>query len=146
MIEIVFDGVDMDASDAMRMRSAMQAAFDAEGAQGDACLMLTTPEGIRALNRSFRKVDAVTDVLSFPSREGEALAGPEDGYLGDVALCVARAEEQAAAYGHSLGRELAFLCVHGALHLLGYDHMEPAQERAMFARQEEILNGMGLTR
>ena len=74
------------------------------------------------------------------------IACPPDGYLGDIAICLERAEEQAEEYGHSLERELAFLAVHGSLHLLGYDHMKPQDEQTMFAKQTEILNAMGITR
>ena len=85
------------------------------------------------------------DVLSFPALEGELLLAPP-GYLGDIAICYARAVEQAKEYGHSLERELAFLAVHGALHLMGYDHMTPDEENEMVRRQEEILNKMGVMR
>jgi probable rRNA maturation factor len=88
----------------------------------------------------------VTDVLTFPAWEGDALLCPPDGYLGDIAICYERAVEQAEEYGHSLERELAFLAVHGALHLLEYDHMEPADEQRMMQKQEEILHTMGLSR
>ncbi len=125
---------------------AMCAALETEGKAGDVCVLLTGRAGIQALNRDFRNVDAVTDVLTFPAWEGETLTAPADGYLGDVAICVPRAVKQAEAYGHSLKREIMFLSVHGALHLLGYDHMEPEDERVMFTKQEELLTSMGVTR
>ncbi len=109
---------------------------------------------IRRMNRSYRQIDRVTDVLSFPLLEG-GVGGiekddfdPETGCveLGDVVISLRRAAEQAAQYGHSLDRETAFLCVHSILHLLGYDHELPEEEREMFARQERILTHMGLTR
>ena len=108
--------------------------------------MLTDLMGIRTLNSEFRNIDAATDVLTFPAWEGETLLAPPDGYLGDIAICIPRASEQAARFGHSLQRELMFLAVHGTLHLLGYDHMTPQDEKAMFARQDEILTDMGVTR
>jgi len=83
-----------------------------------------------------------TDVLSFPMdelrppRDDEELA---EGLLGDVVLCPVVAEKQALAAGHSTDDELHLLCVHGILHLLGYDHAEPGEEREMFALQAELL-------
>ena len=66
--------------------------------------------------------------------------------LGDIFICVDRAIEQADEYGHSVTREMAFLAVHGYLHLCGYDHMTPEDEKIMFEKQDEILNKAGITR
>jgi len=109
-------------------------------------VLITDAEEIQSLNRNYRKIDRVTDVLTFPAWEGEAILCPKDEYLGDIAICYERAQQQAQDYGHSLERELAFLAVHGALHLLGYDHMTPEDEKTMQKKQEEILTGLGLTR
>ena len=128
------------------MQKACLAAQKSEGRQGDVTVLLTTPAGIQSLNREFRHVDAVTDVLSFPAVEGEAFLAPPDGYLGDIAICLERAAEQAEAYGHSLERELCFLTVHGMLHVLGYDHIDPEEERVMLKKQNEILETIGVTR
>ena len=112
-----------------------------------ACLVsvsFVTKDEIQALNAESRKVDAVTDVLSFPWRNfkgcaGGLPAGISPLPLGDIVLCPAKAVEQAEQYGHSLVREIAFLSVHSMLHLLGYDHMTKEDERQMFDRQEAIL-------
>lgn len=123
-------------------------------------LSFVTPDEIRKLNCEYRNVDAVTDVLSFPSVENPehkilqlsnfALDSmyPETGKLniGDVIICLDRAKEQALEYGHSLKRELCFLSLHGLLHLLGYDHIEPSDEQEMTALQEEILAKMHVKR
>ena len=69
-----------------------------------------------------------------------------EGAAGDIMICRSRAVEQAAEYGHSLSRELAFLAVHGTLHILGYDHMNEAEEQLMRARQRTILERIGETR
>ena len=66
--------------------------------------------------------------------------------IGDIVICLERAKEQAKEYGHSLKRELAFLSLHGLLHLLGYDHIEPEDEKQMIALQKEILDQAGITR
>jgi probable rRNA maturation factor len=85
-----------------------------------------------------------TDVMSFPMdelRPGKADEDPPQGLLGDVVLCPTVAERQARAAGHSTADELHLLTVHGVLHLLGYDHAEPDEEREMFALQNELLTG-----
>ena len=128
------------------IRRAVSHAIAKNGASGDVCVLITDAEEIQRLNASYRNIDRVTDVLTFPAWEGDAILCPPDGYLGDIAICYERAEEQAAEYGHSLERELAFLSVHGALHLLGYDHMQPDDEKKMFAKQDEILNELGYHR
>ena len=128
------------------IRRAVSHALTKNGASGDVCVLITDAEKIQRLNASYRNIDRVTDVLTFPAWEGDAILCPPDGYLGDIAICFERAEEQAAEYGHSLERELAFLSVHGALHLLGYDHMQPDDEKKMFAKQDEILNELGYHR
>ena len=128
------------------IRRAVSQALTNNGASGDVCVLITDAEEIQRLNASYRNIDRVTDVLTFPAWEGDAILCPPDGYLGDIAICFERAEEQAAEYGHSLERELAFLSVHGALHLLGYDHMQPDDEKKMFAKQDEILNELGYLR
>lgn len=106
---------------------------------------------IRQINRQFRGIDRATDVLSFPQltfAEGEEPEKNESGevLLGDVIISLERAREQAAEYGHSLLREIAFLTAHSMLHLLGYDHMEPEEEAEMFRRQREILILAGFPR
>lgn len=106
-------------------------------------------EEIREINNKFRNIDRATDVLSFPLIDYEIEKLPDDGskiYLGDIIISIERAEEQALEYGHSLDREIGFLTTHSMLHLLGYDHMVPEEEKVMFAKQEEILNNLGLKR
>ncbi|HHY67375.1 MAG TPA: rRNA maturation RNase YbeY, partial [Alicyclobacillus sp.] len=111
--------------------------------------VLVDDERIHELNRDYRGVDRPTDVLSFAMREGEGEpVQTEEGreLLGDIVISVETAERQANQYGHSLRRELAFLAVHGFLHLLGYDHQSPEQERVMFGKQEEVLSALGIMR
>ncbi len=122
-------------------------------------VLLTTNEGIREINLEQRQIDAATDVLSFPmleltpgvppTGEGEDELDPETGLccLGDMVISVERAKEQAAEFGHSIQRELAYLAVHSVLHLLGYDHLDEGPQKArMRAREEAILEGLGVTR
>lgn len=106
---------------------------------------------IQEINRDYRGKDVPTDVISFAlndeTDEVEILGLEEDiNTLGDVIICVEIAKEQAQEYNHSFDREIGFLAVHGLLHLLGYDHMEEADEKIMFSKQEEILEQFGLRR
>ena len=106
-------------------------------------------EEIRKINNKFRNIDRATDVLSFPLIDFDNEDLPNDGskiYLGDIIISIERAKEQANEYGHSLDREVGFLTAHSMLHLLGYDHMVPEEEKVMFAKQEEILSNLGLYR
>lgn len=128
------------------IRRAVTCALAKNRGTGDVCVLITDAEEIQRLNASYRHIDRVTDVLTFPAWEGDSILCPPDGYLGDIAICLERAQEQAEEYGHSLERELAFLSVHGALHLLGYDHMQPDDEQKMLAMQDEILNELGYYR
>lgn len=146
MIEVLGEGYSLQEEEKSLIVRACETALSMEGAKGDITVLIADPEQIQTLNRDFRHVDRVTDVLTFPAWEGEAIYAPADGYLGDIMICMERAKEQAVEYGHSLERELAFLAVHGTLHILGYDHMEPEEEALMRQRQREILERMGETR
>lgn len=101
-------------------------------------LTFMEPDGIRQLNKTYRNVDSVTDVLSFES-DGEI--DPETGveYLGDIIICPERAESQAVQSGHSLENEIALLEIHGLLHLLGYDHLDEDQRAEMWKYQDMYL-------
>jgi probable rRNA maturation factor len=114
-------------------------------ADAEVSVLLTDDAGIAALNAQYRGRPEPTDVLSFAQREGEG-ADPADPVLGDIVISVERAARQAEEYGHSLAREVAFLAVHGLLHLLGYDHETPADEAEMMRETEAILAPLGLTR
>ncbi len=136
----------------MLIRHAVCASLDYEG-YGNDCeisVTLTDNEGIQALNRQFRGIDAPTDVLSFPLVEYDVTEEPpvdhEDGnMLGDIVISLEKAEEQANEFGHSIEREIAFLTVHSMLHLLGYDHVNSEEEEAdMRQRQRDIMNILGL--
>ena len=146
MIEVLEEEVILREEEKALIRHACETALKSEGAVGDITVLVSTPDRIRALNHEFRNVDAVTDVLTFPAAEGERVLCPADGYLGDIMICYDRAVSQAQEYGHPLSRELAFLAVHGTLHIMGYDHMQPEEEAVMRQRQREILQEMGETR
>ena len=111
---------------------------------------LTDDAHIRELNCEYRGIDRPTDVLSFPMYSfSDGDEPPENGEftLGDIVISVERAKAQAEEYGHPVRREIAFLAVHSTLHLLGWDHeTSPEDERAMFAKQDEIMTALGIGR
>ena len=118
---------------------------------GEISLVFVDSEAMRGINGQFRGKDAPTDCLSFPqlsADELENLRKPEFyAIFGDIIINIDAAQVQAAEFGHSIRREVAFLAAHSMLHLLGYDHEDgEAAEAEMFARQEAILAEMGLAR
>lgn len=110
---------------------------------------LTGDDYIKELNKTYRGKDAATDVISFALNEGEEpeiINGPALNLLGDIVISVERAAEQAEEYGHSVEREIAFLTVHGMMHLLGYDHAEESDRQEMRKEEEYVLSCLGITR
>lgn len=101
------------------------------------------PDEMAALHEQWMDEPGPTDVMSFPMDElTPAPAGvePEPGVLGDIVICWEVAEQQAAVAGHPPEAEVELLLTHGVLHLLGYDHAEPEEERAMFGLQADLLS------
>lgn len=134
----------------MLVREAITATLEKEGFNNSAqvSVTFTDNEGIRKLNNDFRGIDKPTDVLSFPMMEFEKSVEPpideEENMLGDIVLSLEKAQEQAEMFGHSVEREIAFLCIHSTLHLLGYDHERPTDEIKMRRAQRRVLEAMGL--
>ena len=98
------------------------------------------------MNKEYRGVDRITDVISFALEDNEDIVYDNIRMLGDIFICIPQMKRQAENYGHSEKRELAFLTVHGILHLLGYDHMTEEDEKEMFSLQELILDGKNIKR
>ncbi len=122
------------------LRDVVARTLDLEGVKaGEVTLVITDAETVQELNRAYRHVDAPTDVLAFPLREGEMSMPGGGDYLGDIVIAFPVAENQAKEYGHSVQEELRLLAVHGTLHLLGYDHATLEEEAAMWQKQEAIL-------
>ena len=121
-----------------------------------------TNERSHELNLEYRDTDRPTDVISLEYKPESSLSfseedleeNPElaeildefDAYIGELFILVDKAREQAEEYGHSFEREMGFLAVHGFLHINGYDHYTPEEEKEMFTLQEEILTAYGLKR
>lgn len=114
--------------------------------QSTLSVALVSNRVIRELNKQWRGIDKATDVLSFPLELDAPEFIEEDWQIGDVIISAEKALTQAEDYGHSLERELAFLFVHGFLHVLGFDHVTKKEEQEMFGRQNEILSSAGFKR
>ncbi|HIT37851.1 MAG TPA: rRNA maturation RNase YbeY [Candidatus Onthousia faecipullorum] len=123
-------------------------AFEVEGVKKASCsIIIVDNTFIHKLNKEYRGIDRVTDVISFALEDDKSMIIPDDiRLLGDIYICLDKAREQAKEYGHSLERELCFLAVHGVYHLLGYDHENEEEAKIMFKKQEEVLMEYGITR
>ena len=109
-------------------------------------IIFVTPEEIHELNKQYRGVDRVTDVISFALEDAHDVSLTDVRVLGDIYICIDKMKEQAIEYGHSETRELSFLTVHGLLHLLGYDHQTKEDEEVMFGLQRKILSDLNINR
>ena len=122
-------------------------------------LLLCSNYRIRKINKQYRNIDKVTDVLSFPSMEFVKPAyfnykniqkyidmDTKELFLGDIIISIDKCFSQSKKYNHSLKREFSFLFLHSVLHLLGYDHMDEVSEKLMFSTQEKILNILNINR
>ena len=157
-VDVQIDDRFADQADAGLIERAVAATLAGEGVAGpvEVSVLVTDDAALHALNRDYRHVDAPTDVLSFAAEEEAPDSAPHSlfvlppdapRYLGDIAISFERVVAQAAEYGHSQERELAYLAAHGVLHLLGYDHEQgPDQAAAMRAREEAAMERLGLRR
>ena len=154
--------IKLDFDEETLIRTVAEAALEEEGCpfEAEVDVLLTDNEAIRVINKEERGIDRATDVLSFPyvefSLPGDfsgleddpTLFHPESGelLLGDMVISLEKVREQAAEYGHSEKRELAFLAAHSMYHLMGYDHEEEKERLDMEAKQEALLQRLGITR
>ncbi len=130
--------------------------FEACDFDAEVSVTFVDDEEIHRINLAERDIDRPTDVLSFPICEFDENGDITDAdfdyngdfiMLGDIVISAERAKAQAEEYGHSFLREMAFLTVHSMLHLLGYDHLtSEADEKTMFAKQDKILQDLGIGR
>ena len=110
-------------------------------------LIIVDNQYIHELNKNYRNIDRETDVITFALEDDDSMVLPDDiRVLGDIYISVDKARSQAEEYGHSFLREICFLAIHGFYHLLGYDHMNPEDEKIMFSKQEEVLKEYGVVR
>lgn len=132
--------LDVDHPDLVRLARYVVAAEHIPE-EMELSLLLVDEPTIAALNEQHLGKHGPTDVLAFPIDEPGEASPDAPAVLGDVVLCPAVAAAQAAAHGRTPADELRLLTVHGILHLIGMDHAEPEEERAMFARTDALLAG-----
>ena len=151
---------DMSPALTIHMHRCISAALEAEGVTVpcEINVLVTDDQGIRVINNATRQVDSATDVLSFPMFQFTPGVFPADVTedldpqtgllpLGDMAISLERAKDQAKRFGNSLKREVGYLTIHSILHLLGYDHMDEGEmKRQMRTREEIIAAQIGITR
>ncbi|MBE6469574.1 MAG: rRNA maturation RNase YbeY [Coriobacteriaceae bacterium] len=132
------------------IEAAVDAVLAAEGVRRacEVSVAIVTDEEIRELNRDWRGIDAVTDVLSFEcdSPFGDEVPAGEVVEVGDVILAPGRIAEQAPRFGGDAADEFRLMLVHGVLHLLGHDHMQEGEALAMEARELEVLRALARAR
>ena len=134
------------------IRKCIRATFREEGIKAslEINVLVTDDESIRMINAANRNIDKATDVLSFPMFDLTAGDPPQDWTdyldpdtglcpLGDMAISLERAKEQANSFGHSLKREVGYLTIHSMLHLLGYDHLDEGPQKAQMRAREEYI-------
>lgn len=152
-INISFDHFSLQQYQASRIiKKCILATLSAEGVDipCEINVLVTNDAGIRTINQASRNIDKATDVLSFPMFELEAGNPPADWSeyldeetglcpLGDMAISLERATVQAKEFGHSVRREIGYLTIHSMLHLLGYDHLDEAQQKAQMRSREEQI-------
>jgi len=136
------------------MQKAAECALAEEQIEipADISVSFVSMDEIHRLNKEYRSVDRPTDVLSFPMYEpgeipaADELENGESVEIGDVVICKDKAKEQAEEFGHYYERELIYLFVHSIFHLLGYDHEDEDEKKEMRAKEETVMNKLGITR
>lgn len=147
MVE-VFNNTENDVSFIEKIKEIVKFTLEKENcSNGSLNIIFVSNDEIHEINKKYRNVDRVTDVISFALEDDDTLINPSSyRILGDIYISLDKAYEQASDYGHSFERELCFLVVHGLYHLLGYDHMNKNDEEIMFRKQEEVLNAFEIER
>ena len=150
--------LDLEKSDQYEetIKKVLEQCFIEEGMEKSkiyVSITLTTPEHIHEINKQYRNVDRATDVLSFPIFEKEEIDEKirtqdfeHEDVLGDIIISIEKVKEQAVEYGHSFEREFAYMLVHGFYHLMGYDHIQEADKVIMRAKEEKVLEKLGIRR
>lgn len=150
-MEIYFENEQVVSEDLLAlMEESARLCLEKEGIPEENCefsVSFADREEIKELNSTYRGVDKVTDVLSFPQFENfNELPENQIICLGDIVICEDRAKEQAEEFGHSYEREIIYLFTHSVLHLLGYDHMDEEEKAEMREREEEVMTELKLKR
>lgn len=155
LAEVEFLDIEKNKEYEKLVQTVLEKCFEIESMQNTKLYIsvtLTTPENIRKYNKEYRKIDKETDVLSFPMFEKDEL--PEiiksdmeyEDILGDMIISIERVKQQAEEYGHSFEREFAYMIVHSFYHLMGEDHIEEDDKKIMRAKEENVLEALGIKR
>ena len=129
-VDFKYNYLDKVIKETLKMEKVKNAYFS---------IIFVDEKTIQEINKKYRNIDRVTDVISFALEDNETIKNEEIRVLGDIYICIPRMQAQAQEYNHSEKRELSFLTVHGLLHLFGYDHQTKEDEEEMFTKQELIL-------
>jgi probable rRNA maturation factor len=123
-----------------------------ENAKLTITITLTNGNHIKEVNKKYRGIDNITDVLSFPMFEKDELQEkieksdfPYEDILGDIIICMEKVEAQAKEYGHSFEREFSYMLVHGFYHLMGYDHIQEEDKKEMRKKEEKVLSSLHIS-
>ena len=144
----IFNQTEEEIDELETVRKVLDFAVKKENLENvDFNVIIVREDYIHELNKNYRNIDRVTDVITFALEDDDTVLNASDRrVLGDVYICLDRAKSQAIEYQHSFLREIFFLAVHGFYHLLGYDHQTKEEEEVMFTKQEEVLSGCGIKR
>lgn len=144
----IFNQTEEEIDELETVRKVLDFAVKKENLENvDFNVIIVREDYIHELNKNYRNIDRVTDVITFALEDDDTVLNASDRrVLGDVYICLDRAKSQAIEYQHSFLREICFLAVHGFYHLLGYDHQTKQEEEVMFTKQEEVLSGCGIKR
>lgn len=144
----IFNETDQDIVELEKVEEVLEFAANYEGLNNVSFNVIIVDNNyIHTLNSKYRGIDRETDVITFALEDEKDMVNNSGiRVLGDIYISIDKAISQKNEYGHSLLRELTFLAVHGFYHLLGYDHMNEADEKIMFSKQDEILNKFNITR
>lgn len=155
IVEIEFLDIEKNKSYEELIEKVLKKCFEIEKMEKTkfyVSVTLTTPKNIRKYNKEYRNIDKETDVLSFPMFEKNEL--PEiiknpmefEDVLGDMIISIDRVKQQAEEYGHSFERELSYMVVHSFYHLMGEDHIKDDEKAKMRAKEEVVLEALGIRR
>ena len=144
----IFNQTEEEIDELETVRKVLDFAVKKENLKNvDFNIIIVREDYIHELNKNYRNIDRVTDVITFALEDDDTVLNASSRrVLGDVYICLDRAKSQAIEYQHSFLREICFLAVHGFYHLLGYDHQTKEEEEIMFTKQEEVLSGCGIKR
>ena len=156
MFEVIYEDIEKKKEYENIIEKVVKKCFEEEKIENSnliVTIILTTPDSIKKINKKYRQVDRVTDVLSFPMFEKKELEEKikkknfdHEDMLGDIVISIEKVKEQAEEYGHSFEREFSYMIVHGFYHLMGYDHIEEKDKKIMRPKEEKILDDLRIQR